>query len=1630
MKSMDEHDISYHMVVELLAHQFAYPVKWTDTQATLFDDQVVERLIEIGPANTLSTMAKRTLATNRYKDYDAAMSINRKILSCKSDSNDIYHHADPTPPDSPEMAAKTLAKPAVLETNSAPVPVPPPVAAPQPTSERIEDRPITARQILEFLILHKLNKSASSLPGSSTIKELVKGRSTLENEIVGDLFAEFQNVPDRAEEMPLEQLAAGIQAAAFSGQLGKKSSTVVSKTMAAKMPAGFSSQKAREHLEKQSGLPQGHQDAVLLLAVLEAPKARISDEVSAKRFLDGISEQYAKENGLNIASLPVPTQQQSTANNHPAASFPTEQKIFYRNLLDLCARTLQLDSEEDKASKLQSCVDRLQSQVDAWIAEHGEFYVSGIEPMFSREKARTYDSAWNWALVDLLRTYYNIRTGVLGAQDTTELARITTSIANKSKPGLFEVVNFLLDRERRKTSYNLLAVSFLEGLLDTCLAAWRAPPRFLPEFASTRPSTVIEIDGTIRVQEIPRDVSISPSTYLEEMSRPQVTAGAPTPWLHLKSRCGRGWIYDSGLTDIFFDEAHETISDGLSLADKHVLLTGAGRNSIGSEILCALLSAGAKVVVTTSSYSAETTSYFQGLYTEHGSRGSSLTLVACNLASVRDIESLAAWIYEPSQSGGLGWDLDYILPFAAIGEEGREIDGIDSRSELAHRVMLTNTIRLLGTVKRHKLNVTGTGGYRPAQVILPLSPNHGTFGGDGLYAESKLGLESLLNKWHSESWSDTLSICGCSIGWTRSTSLMGGNDIVAESVEADLGVRTFSAREMAFNIVMLLTPNLVCLCEDEPVFADFNGNLDCVDGLKAFVDQARATIREKSEIARAIQAEDDLEAHDTGTMPQIDSPQPESVRALLSVGFPELTDYDDTVGDLGSQLHGMVDPDRVVVITGFGELGPHGNCRTRWEMEAYGQFSLEGCIEMAWIMGLIKHSNTVPAGSPAPAAATAGVGSQKHCGWIDVASGQPVSDSEIKSRYEKHILEHSGIRVVEPALWDGYDPKAKQMLQEVAIDEDLSPFEVSKEDAIEFKRQHGDKVEVKMLENGQFRVRLKKGALLMIPKALNFGTNVAGQLPTGWDPRRYGISEDIVSQVDRITLFALISTAEALLASGITDPYELYQYLHVSEVGNCIGTGIGGATSLNKMHKGRFKDCPVQQDVLQETFANTVTAWVNMLLLSSTGPIRTPVGACATGLESLDTAFDLIVTGKAKACLVGASDDMEEDEVYEFANMKATNDSTADGARGRTPKEMSRPTASTRSGFVESQGAGIQVVMSASLAIEMGVPIYAIVAFTGMASDKAARSVPAPGKGVLSNAREVHPPVPGQSASSLSLSVRKNLLDHRLAQIAAFRDKQLAIGEAAEDRLDPAVVEHHVRRMESDARFSLGNGFWNNSTSIAPIRGSLAVWGLDVDDIAVVSFHGTSTKMNDRNEMDIIQRQLQHLGRTPGNVLLGVFQKHLTGHPKGPASSWMLNGCLQVLGTGLIPGNTNADNVDHELSQFNFVTIPNRSVQTDDIAAFALMSFGFGQKGAQAIGVHPRYLFATMGREAYEDYRARAKMRHLKAEQRLETGMMRENVVILKEEPPFKDGEDGYRILMNPGARAVWSDDLKSYTFL
>lgn len=173
--------------------------------------------------------------------------------------------------------------------------------------------------------------------------------------------------------------------------------------------------------------------------------------------------------------------------------------------------------------------------------------------------------------------------------------------------------------------------------------------------------------------------------------------------------------------------------------------------------------------------------------------------------------------------------------------------------------------------------------------------------------------------------------------------------------------------------------------------------------------------------------------------------------------------------------------------------------------------------------------------------------------------------------------------ITEPEINNEYDPERKVFYQEIELTHDLEPIEVAEADANKFKLQHGDRCDIWTVEGQQSFVKFKKGAIIKVPKAFRFSTLVAGQLPTGWYAGRYGIPEDIVAQTDRTALWALVCAAEALNMSGITDPYELYKYVHPSEVGSSIGSGMGGMTSLQAMFIDRREELEVQNDVLQET---------------------------------------------------------------------------------------------------------------------------------------------------------------------------------------------------------------------------------------------------------------------------------------------------------------------------------------------------------------------------------------------------------------------------------------------------------------
>lgn len=1643
MKPQVEQELAHTLLTELLAYQFASPVRWIETQDVFLRDLNSERVVEIGPSPTLAGMAQRTLKMH-YQGYDAALSMSREVLSYAKDQKTIYYADEeanaPPPPVStgeaeaaPAEAAAAAAAAPAAPAAPAPVAAAPAAAAAGP-AQQIDDVPLKPLQVILAVVSHKLKKPIDQIPISKAIKDLVGGKSTVQNEILGDLGKEFGSAPEKAEEIPLADLAENF-GDGFSGKLGKHTASLINRLASAKMPGGFALSQIRKYLETRWGLGASRQDAVLLLALSKEPGARLGSEAEAKEFFDAIVKSYAAAEGIDVSSATATAATGGGGGVIDAAALEEvtkDQRQLAKQQLELLANYLRVDlrSGDKKNAAQVKATEVLQKELDLWIAEHGDVYAEGIKPMFSGLKSRRYDSYWNWARQDCMRMFFDIVWGRLSNVDREVVSRCI-SIMNRANPVLIDLMVYYIEHvpTYRGETFQL-AKDLATQLLENCKEALGTAPLYKDVMIPTAPHTEVSKRGDLVYSEIPRPECRKLEQYVLEMAKGDEKLTKDTqhgdiahmqalyhrlgndpeaqkaldllqkrldltnktdglangmrpdivPFLNLRKREGDSWAYSKELTSKYLNGLEVGARDGITFQAKTVLLTGAGRGSIGVKVLEGLLMGGANVVVTTSRFSKESTDFYQDIYTRFGAAGSTLVVVPFNQASTQDCRALVEYIY-----ADLGWDLDFIVPFAAIPEGGIEIDGIESKSELAHRLMLTNLLRVLGFVKIQKQQrdiVT-----RPAQVVLPLSPNHGTFGGDGLYGESKLALETLFNRWHAESWSSYVTVCGAVIGWTRGTGLMSQNNVVAEGMEKQLGVRTFTQQEMAFNLLGLMTPTLQRLCQQAPVYADLNGGMQNVPDLKEFMSTLRANLQETAETRRAVATETAIEQSVVNGTRVAEPYNTQTIkpRANLKFDFPKLKAYEDLPAT--DKLVDMMDLNRVAVVTGFSEVGPWGNSRTRWEMEAHGEFSLEGAIEMAWIMGLITYNPKK--------------------GWIDAKTKEHVDERDIKAKYEKYILEHSGIRISEPALV-GFDPKKKELVHEVIIEHDLEPFETDKDSAAQFKLDHGELVEAfPDPENPEvWTVRFLKGAKILVPKALQYNRFVAGQIPSGWDARTYGVPEDIVSQVDPVTLFTLVATAEALITSGVTDPYEFYKYVHVSEVGNASGSGMGGMTALRKMFKDRFTDQEVQNDILQESFINTMSAWVNMLLLSSSGPIKTPVGACATAVESVDSGLELIRSGAARVVFVGGYDDIKEEGIQEFGNMNATSDSAAELAHGRTPREMSRPATTTRSGFMESHGSGIQVLMSGSLAVQMGVPVYGVIALTATATDKIGRSVPAPGKGIMTVAREDHT----RSQHLLDIDYRRRQLEYRRKQIRQWASDEQAMGTPLE------AISEDVERQEREAQRTWGNEFYNRNPAIAPIKGALAQFGLTIDDIGVASFHGTSTKANDKNESAAINDMLVHLGRTKGNPVLGIFQKYLTGHPKGAAGAWMLNGVLQVLATGLVPGNRNADNIDVVLEQFDRVLFPSVTLQTYGVKAGILTSFGFGQKGAFALAIHPDYFFSCLDKKTYEEYQAKVNARYDKVYRYWHDAITTHSLFRAKDHAPYTK-EQETTVYMDPAAR-------------
>ncbi|OBI94602.1 type I polyketide synthase, partial [Mycobacterium sp. 1465703.0] len=1254
------------VLIELLAWQFASPVRWIETQDLLFTEEAagglgVERFVEIGvkSAPTVAGLATNTLKLPEYAHSTV------EVLNAERDAAVLFAtDTDPEPEseDEPEVPAETASAPEAAAAAPAPAAPTAPSGAARP-----DDIGFDAADATLALIALSAKMRIDQIEELDSIESITDGASSRRNQLLVDLGSELNlGAIDGAAEADLAGLRAQVTKLARTYKpYGPVLSDAINDQLRTVLgPSGKRPAAIAERVKKTWELGEGwakHVTVEVVLGTREGTSVRggamghlhegaLADAASVDKVIDAAVASVAARRGIAVA-LPSSGGGGGGATIDAAALGEFTDQITGRDGVLASAARLVLNQLglDDPVSASPAATDA--ELIDLVTAELGADWPRLVAPVFESKKAVLFDDRWASAREDLVKLWLT---------DEGDIDAQWVSLS-----------------ERFEGAGHVVA---------TQATWWQG-----------------------------RALSTGRQIHASLFGR--IAAGAENP--------------DPG-----------------RYSKEVAVVTGASKGSIAASVVGRLLDGGATVIATTSKLDEERLAFYRGLYRDHARYGAALWVVAANMASYSDIDALVEWV-GTEQTESLGPQSIHVkdaqtptllFPFAAPRVAG-DLSEAGSRSEMEMKVLLWAVQRLIGGLS--KIGAERDIASR-LHVVLPGSPNRGMFGGDGAYGEAKSALDALVSRWHAESsWAARVSLAHALIGWTRGTGLMGHNDAIVDAVE-EAGVTTYSTDEMAAMLLDLCDVESKVAAAGAPIKADLTGGL-----AEANLDMAELAAKAREQATSA--SDDDAAALEgEGTIAALPSPP----RGFTPAPAPEWADLD-------------VDPADLVVIVGGAELGPYGSSRTRFEMEVDNELSAAGVLELAWTTGLIRWED-----DPQP-------------GWYDTQSGDLVDESELVERYHDTVVERCGIREF---VDDGaIDPDhASPLLVSVFLDKDFAFVVSSEADArafVEFDPEHT--VIRPVPDSSDWQVIRKAGTEIRVPRKTKLSRTVGAQIPTGFDPTVFGISQDMASSTDRVALWNIVATVDAFLSSGFT-PAELMRWVHPGLVASTQGTGMGGMTSMQTMYHGNLLGRNKPNDILQEVLPNVVAAHVIQSYVGSYGAMIHPVGACATAAVSVEEGVDKIRLGKAELVVAGGFDDLTLEAIIGFGDMAATADTSMMRGRGIHDSKFSRPNDRRRLGFLEAQGGGTILLARGDLALKMGLPVLAVVAYAQSFADGVHTSIPAPGLGALGAGR-------GGKDSALARS---------LAKLGVGADDIAVISKHDTSTLanDPNETELHERLADSLGR--------------------------------------------------------------------------------------------------------------------------------------------------------------------------------------------------------------------------------------
>tara|TARA_B100000530_G_scaffold110230_1_gene68667 strand:+ start:897 stop:2138 length:1242 start_codon:yes stop_codon:yes gene_type:complete len=197
-------------------------------------------------------------------------------------------------------------------------------------------------------------------------------------------------------------------------------------------------------------------------------------------------------------------------------------------------------------------------------------------------------------------------------------------------------------------------------------------------------------------------------------------------------------------------------------------------------------------------------------------------------------------------------------------------------------------------------------------------------------------------------------------------------------------------------------------------------------------------------------------------------------------------------------------------------------------------------------------------------------------------------------------------------------------------------------------------------------------------------------------------------KLDLFMQYGLAAAIDAVTDSTIDNPE-----LDKERIGVCIGSGIGGLSSIENTHDTLKKSGPrrISPFFIPATIINMISGNLS-IKYGFKGPNSSIVTACTTGTHNIGEGFRQIQYSHADIMLCGGAEMATTPlGIGGFAAARALS------TRNDAPQQASRPWDTGRDGFVLGDGAGVLVLEELEHAKTRGAKIYAEVVGYGMSAD-------------------------------------------------------------------------------------------------------------------------------------------------------------------------------------------------------------------------------------------------------------------------------------------------------------------------